>query len=263
MVVKIKKVFNQAKKENRLALISYFVYGYPDFKTSEKVIGILARETDVVEIGFPFSDPLADGTTIQAASEIALKNNPKVGDVLDFVSKLRKKGIATPLILMSYLNPVYCFGFEKFAFQAQAAGLNGVIFPDLPVEEAEDWLKVSKEQLETIFLASPLTDDDRLKEIDRLGSGFIYCVSVLGTTGAREGVSFLLEPFLKRIRDQVKLPIAVGFGFSQPSQIRLVKFLADGVIVGSALIDAFNAGESIEEKIASLEAKIKALKEAL
>lgn len=259
----IKKVFNRTRKENRLALISYFIYGYPSFKTSEKIISILAREADVVEIGFPFSDPLADGTTIQEASEVALRNNPKLDRLLFFISRLRKKGVTAPLILMSYLNPVYRFGFKKFALQARSAGLSGVIFPDLPVEEAEDWLKVSGKKLETIFLASPLTDNIRLEKIDRLGSGFIYCVSVLGTTGAREGVSLLLEPFLKRVRNQTKLPLAVGFGFSQPSQIRSVKSLVDGVIVGSALIDAFNMGRSNEERIASLEAKVKALKGAL
>lgn len=260
---RIEKAILKAKESGRLSLISYFVYGYPDLKSSEEIIRILADKTDIVEIGFPFSDPLADGTTIQEASEVALKNNPKIEDVLSFVYRLRKKKISTPFILMSYLNPIYRYGFEKFVRKARAAGLDGVIFPDLPVEEAEEWLEISKDSLETVFLVSPLTDDKRLKKIDKLGSGFIYCVSVLGTTGARSKVSCFLEPFLKRVRKQTKLPLAVGFGFSQPAQIISVKSMVDGVIVGSALIDAFNQGLTWEEKLSLLEDKIKILKRAL
>lgn len=260
---KIEETFSLARREGRLVFISYFVYGYPDLKSSKEVINLLARETDVVEIGFPFSDPLADGTTIQEASEIALKSKPGVGQFLEFVSELRNEGLTTPFVLMSYLNPVYRYGFQKFAEQARACGLNGVIFPDLPLEEAREWLRVSRKRLETIFLVSPLTEESRLKAISKAGSGFIYCVSVLGTTGARHGVAYFLESFLKRVRNHTELPLAVGFGFSHPFQIESVKPLADGVIVGSALIDAFNQGKNLEEKIDFLKAKVRSLKAAL
>ncbi len=260
---KIEEVFFSAKEEGRLVLISYFVYGYPHPETSREVIKLLARETDIVEIGFPFSDPLADGATIQEASEIALRNGPKIEEALKFVFELRKEGFTTPLVLMSYLNPVYRYGLKKFVDRARESGLNGVIFPDLPFEEAGEWLRISKKDPETIFLVSPLTENARLQAISEAGSGFLYCLSVLGTTGARKELASFLKPFLKRVKSQTQLPVAVGFGFSQPSQIKTVKSLVDGVIVGSALIDSFNKGRSQGEKLGLLKAKIKTLKTAL
>ncbi len=194
---------------------------------------------------------------------MALKNNPHLDSLLDFVASLRLKGCATPLVLMSYLNPVFHIGFKKFCARAILSGLNGVIFPDLPVEEAKFWLKTTSRQLDTVFLVSPLTTDERLEKINKVASGFIYCLSVLGTTGAREGLSPNLLPYLQRVKAKTRLPTAVGFGFSTASQVEKIKGYVDGVVIGSALIDAYDQGRNEKEAVSLLKKKISEVKKAL
>ncbi len=222
---------------NRKNLIPFLVSGYPDIDTTIDLIELLAAEgVSAIELGVPFSDPVADGPIIQQAAEKALANGITLKDIFTIADRVREKGIDVPLILFSYYNPLLAYGLEQVALDAKAAGFSGFIVPDLPFEENADLHAVLKQvNIALIPLVSP-TSEDRVAKIVEQAEGFVYCVSSLGTTGVRQSFAGNIESFLQQVRTFSPVPIAVGFGISSSEQVRQFKGNADGVIVGSALV---------------------------
>ncbi len=235
--------------KHRPIFMPYFPLGYPDLTTSVDVIEALARNgADVTEVGLSFSDPLADGPVIQNATQIALRNGITVAKSLAAVQTLRERGVAIPLVLMGYYNPILAFGLERFANEASEAGADGFIIPDLPMEEAEEFESLIGD-LPLIRMLAPTTPDDRMATIAGGARGFIYLVSVTGTTGVRQSVTKGLEELIARVRAHASVPVCVGFGIGTPAQAEAVGAAADGVIVGSACVRAI--GESPVPKSAA------------
>lgn len=234
---RITRKFADLKKAKRAALIPFVVAGDPSLSVTEKLILELEKSgADIIEIGVPFSDPIADGPTIQAAFDRALKKNISLENVFTLVKNVRRRS-QVPLILMLSVTLIHRYGIEKFAARARAVGIDGVIPPDLPPEEAKEITRLFRSQnLATIFLAAPTSTPARLRAIARASTGFIYLVSVTGITGVRKSVAKDLPEFIRRVRRVSKLPLAVGFGISTPEQAHDVAKLADGVVVGSALV---------------------------
>jgi len=233
---RIELIFKRLKKKGRAALIPFVVAGDPDLGTTEALVLKMAESgADIIELGFPFSDPLADGPIIQAASERALRNGTNLTKVFGLAEKL--KGVPTPLILMTYFNPVFKFGLRDFAKDCHDSGIDGVIIPDLPPEEAGPWIREARAfDLDTIFLVAPTSTPDRIKLISKWSRGFIYYVSVTGVTGVRGTLPHGLELAVTQIKGVTQKPVAVGFGISTPEQARNLSLFADGVIVGSAMV---------------------------
>jgi len=235
---RISETFHNLKLEGQKALIPYISCGDPSLEFTEKLVLKLAETgVDLIELGVPYSDPVADGPTIQKASQRALAGGISLEKIFGLAASVRSR-IQTPLILMTYYNPIYRYGVEQFVARALRAGIDGLIVPDFPPEEAgtlkemTDWAKI-----DLIFLASPTSTDQRLEKISALARGFIYCVSVTGVTGSRDNIASGLDVFLKRVRSHTDLPLAVGFGISSTETARQVARIADGVIVGSAIIE--------------------------
>ncbi len=240
------------------SLITYITAGDPNISATLEFLDILAKFSEVIELGIPFSDPMADGKTIEKSHYRALKAGTKVGDVFRVVEEFKDLH-RTPIVLMTYYNLVFARGLENFVENAKACGVDAMLIVDLPIEEANEYLNAcEKFEMKTVFLASPNTPNDRLKAIDEASSGFVYLVSLYGTTGARDKLSNLAFDLIKRAKDVCTKPLAVGFGVSKAEHIRaLIEAGADGVVVGSAivkLIEEFgeNAGEKIEEKCREL-----------
>ncbi len=234
---KIGEKFEELGKKGEKAFIAFITAGDPDLETTGAlVLELEKRGVDIIELGVPFSDPLADGPTIQAASERALKNKVSLKDILGLVKSLRRK-VGIPLILFTYYNPIHRYGLEKLTRDAARAGVDGVIVPDLPPEEGKG-LKAGagKVGLDTIFLVAPTSTSERIKLIAKNSTGFIYYVSLTGVTGTRDTLTETIKPALKKIRCFTKKPIAVGFGISRPHQVKEIVSFADGVIVGSAIV---------------------------
>ncbi len=229
-------VFKKLREKKQPALIPFIVAGDPDLETTEALVLKMAENgADIIELGIPFSDPLADGPTIQAGSRRALQNGFNLKDVFRLTE--RAKGIGVSLVFMTYFNPVLRYGLGDFSKDCQQNGVDGVIIPDLPPEEAGPWAQEAKSSgLETIFLLAPTSPPERIKLISRWSRGFIYYVSVTGVTGARENLPEELEPAIRRIKEETKMPVAVGFGISTPEQAKAISRFADGVIVGSAIV---------------------------
>ena len=244
---RINAVFTTAKQENRAAFMPYHAMGYPDRATTLDCIQTLADVgADLFEIGIPHSDPLADGPTVQTATYTAIMNGTTVKDCLAMVRELRATGVDTPFCAMTYYNPLFAYGIESFVEDAVAAGVDGLIVPDLPPEEAEDIIAACKEAgLATIFLLAPTSTEERIQLIARHSTGFIYLVSVTGTTGARTELPLDLKNFVERVRKHTDLPLAIGFGIGTKEQAAAVGKIADGVIVGSALVKAAGSAEGV------------------
>ncbi|HMS42947.1 MAG TPA: tryptophan synthase subunit alpha, partial [Pyrinomonadaceae bacterium] len=209
-----------------------------NLSVTKKIIVELAKQgASVIELGVPFSDPVADGVTIQTAAERALKHNISVKDILKIVAEVRAEGCETPIILFSYFNPILQFGLEKFAETAKDSGVDGVLITDLVPEEAEEFrAKLAEKDLALIMLAAPTSSDERLQKICAKASGFVYAVSRAGVTGAREKTSSSAESLVKRLRNYTDLPIAVGFGISNAEQVLETWKFADAAVVGSAIV---------------------------
>jgi tryptophan synthase alpha chain len=222
------------------AFMPYFTLGYPDLDTSlEIILACIEAGADLMELGIPFSDPLADGPTIQHSTQVAINNGTNLEACLQAVRELRSHGAKIPFMLMGYINPILAYGLEAFVKAAAEAGANGFIIADLPLEEAKELEILSKQQgLALSFLISPNTPKNRIKFISARSTGFTYLVSITGTTGAREYLPPHLKEFVSRVRTFSQTPLAVGFGISTVEQARDVGKIADGVIVGSALIKA-------------------------
>ena len=234
---RIADTFQRLRESNRTGIIAYVTVGFPDVgSTLELAPAIIEGGADMVELGVPFSDPLADGATIQRASQVALANGVTLGTCLDTCGALRRRFPLVPLILMGYYNPIFAYGLERYARDAQEAGADGVIVPDLPPEEAEALRRsCSARGQDVIFLLAPTSTDRRIQEVGRIASGFIYCVSLTGVTGARRDLPAELPEFIARVRRLSKTPLAVGFGVSTGEHVREIGRLAEAVIVGSAL----------------------------
>jgi len=232
--------FDRARSQGRVALIPFLTVGYPDVSaTPDLVSAVVAGGADIVELGVPFSDPLADGATIQKASAAALGQGVTLLTCLETAGAVRRRGVDAPLVLMGYYNPFLSYGLERFARDAARQGVDGVIVADLPPEEAEPFHRLCRAQgLDMVFLLAPTSTDERVAHVCRLASGFIYCVSLTGVTGARQEMSGAVADLVRRIRGHTALPLAIGFGVSTPEHVRAVAGLADGAIVGSALLDA-------------------------
>jgi tryptophan synthase alpha chain len=228
----------------RTALMPYVTMGYPQRESAlELVPALVEAGADLIELGAPFSDPLADGATIQAASQQALANGMTLELCLEQAANLRTGGVTNPLVLMGYYNPIFQMGPGRFAERAAAAGVDGIIVPDLPPEESDALQTALRgHDIDLVFLLAPTRDSERIQLVAGRTSGFLYLVSLTGVTGARHQLSPGIESFVTRVRQVTDLPLAVGFGISTPDQAARVAQMADGVIVGSALVRAIGAG---------------------
>ncbi|HBR13930.1 MAG TPA: tryptophan synthase subunit alpha [Candidatus Omnitrophica bacterium] len=236
---RIDKKFKELKERKKKAFIAFITAGDPNLKVTEQlVLAFEASGVDIVELGVPFSDPLADGPVIQASSQRALKQEVNLRKILDCVKRIRGKS-QIPLALMTYYNPVFHYGEDQFVADAREAGVDGVIIPDLPPEESKNLIKGAKAQdLSTVFFISPTTTPERMKRVVNLSTGFIYYVSLTGVTGARNQLSPSITRQVEAARKLTDKPICVGFGVSSAEQVSSVSKSADGVIVGSAIINA-------------------------
>jgi tryptophan synthase alpha chain len=237
---RIEKRFADLKSEGRAALVTFVMSGDPDYETSMAIIKALPKAgADVIELGMPFTDPMADGPSIQAAGVRALQAGQTLKKTLAMVRDFRKDDSATPIVLMGYYNPIYIYGVDKFLVDAKEAGVDGLIVVDLPPEEDEELcLPALKAGLNFIRLATPTTDDKRLPAVLNNTSGFVYYVSITGITGSAAPDATKVSAAVQRIKKHTKLPVAVGFGVKNAESARAIAAGADGVVVGSALIDA-------------------------
>jgi tryptophan synthase alpha chain len=241
---RIEALFNRARAEQRAVFMPYHAMGYPDRAQTLEIIRTLGETgAELFEIGIPHSDPLADGPTIQTATYTALTQGTTVADCLAMVRELRAAGMTQPFCAMTYYNPLFAYGMEAFVADARTAGIDGLIVPDLPPEEAEELEAACRRAgLATIYLLAPTSTDARIRFVAAHSTGFIYLVSVTGITGARTDLPPDLADFVARVRKVTTLPLAVGFGIGTGEQASAVARLADGVIVGSALVKAADMG---------------------
>ena len=238
---RIAATFARLARERRIALIPYLTAGYPSLQVTGELVRTVAEHgADLIELGVPFSDPLADGATIQRASHAALENGVSLADCLALAAEIRAQEVAkhVPLLFMSYYNPLHKYGIERCASDCAAAGVDGLIVPDLPPEEAGT-LKAACERnsVDLVFLVAPTSTDERIRRVAAMASGFIYCVSLTGVTGARSDLGGGAADLVARVRRHTSLPLVVGFGISRPAHVAEVASIADGAVVGSALIN--------------------------
>jgi len=267
---RISKRFAELRASRELGIVAYIVAGDPSLEASLKYVLALAEGgADFIELGVPFSDPLADGPTIQRASERALKSGTTLAGVIDLVRRIRKStppASEVPLILFSYYNPILQMGLEKFASSAAAAGADGVLATDLTPEESDDYRRIlAAQHLDTIFLGAPTSTDDRLAKIAACSSGFLYLISRTGVTGAKDALPDDLPALVRRSRAVTELPIAVGFGISLPGHVSVLGGLADAAAIGSALvseIESATKSAAASDALTALGNRVQAFKEA-
>jgi tryptophan synthase alpha chain len=242
---RISAVFEELRLAGRTALMPYVTMGYPRRDSALDLVPALEKGgADLVELGVPFSDPLADGTTLQSAGYTALAGGMTLALCLEQAAELRARGIDIPFVLMGYYNPVFQMGLETFAKCAAEAGIDGLIIPDLPPEESDDLAAaLAPRQIDLVFLVPPTAGQERVGYVSERSSGFLYLVSLTGVTGARERLSADLESFVASVRLATDLPLAIGFGIGTPEQAASVACFGDGVIVGSALVKAIGEAE--------------------
>jgi tryptophan synthase alpha chain len=255
--------FQQLARSGELGLVAYLTAGDPTLEASESIVLAAAEAgADIIELGVPFSDPLADGPTIQRASERALRSGTNLAGILGLVQKLRAK-TDVPLVLFSYFNPILQMGIEPFASAAARAGADGVLATDLTPEEASEYRATLRAAgLDTIFLAAPTSTDARLERIAESSSGFLYLISRMGVTGAKEALPEDLPALVRRTRARTRLPIAVGFGISLPTHVTALGGLADAAVVGSALVAEVERAGSAAAAAQAVGERVRALKEA-
>ena len=243
--------FAALKAEGRAAFVTYIMAGDPDYATGLEILkGLPAAGADVIEVGFPFSDPMAEGPPIQRAALRALDNGMTLSKTLAMIAEFRQGDQTTPIILMGYANPLINRGFETFARDAGQAGVDGLIVVDIPPEEADPLADaLDAEQLSLLLLSTPTSDDARLKVILRRTSGFAYYVSVAGVTGVKEADADVVAPLVERVRAASGLPVAVGFGIKTPERAAAIARVADGVVVGSALVEEIATGLAMNEPV--------------
>jgi tryptophan synthase alpha chain len=259
---RIERVFEELRRQGRTALMPYLTMGYPARDSALDLVPAVAEAgADLIELGVPFSDPLADGATIQASSQRALGNGMTLALCLDQAAALRARDVCLPFVLMGYYNPILQLGIERFARRASAAGIDGAIVPDLPPEEAGALrAALCRHGIDLIFLLAPTADDERVRQVATRASGYLYLVSLVGVTGARDQLPPELESFVARVRAISDLPLAVGFGIGSPAQAARVARVADGAIVGSALIRAIG---SADDPVTAARAFVASLREGM
>jgi len=237
-MTRLETTFARLREAHAPGLVTYITAGDPDLERTGGILRALDRGgADVLEVGVPFSDPLADGPVIQRATERALAAGTTLSGVLDLLRSIREE-IAAPVVIFSYANPIFRLGPEQFADRARDAGVDGVLVLDLPIEEADEFrTMLASRGIDTILLLSPTTTDDRMRRAAALGSGFLYAISRLGVTGARDALAAGARDMVERIRNVSDLPVALGFGISKPAHVREVGQWADAAVVGSALVD--------------------------
>jgi tryptophan synthase alpha chain len=260
---RISKRFAELRASGELGIVAYITAGDPSLDATLKFVLALAEVgADIIELGIPFSDPLADGPTIQRASERALKSGTTLAGVLHLVRRIRQSS-EVPLLLFGYYNPILQMGLEKFAAAASSAGADGVLVTDLTPEESSDYRRaLAAHHLDTVFLGAPTSTDDRLEKIAACSSGFLYLISRTGVTGEKDELPVDLPALLRRARNVTQLPIAVGFGISQPGHVSLLGGLADAAVIGSALVSEIEKAKSVEAAAAALGERIRAFKAA-
>ena len=260
---RIARRFADLRRTGEMGLVAYLTAGDPSLDATEQFVLALANAgTDVIELGVPFSDPVADGPVIQRASERALRSGTTLSSVLSLVKSLRAK-MGVPLVVFSYFNPVLQMGLERFGDAAKAAGADGVLITDLTPEEASDYrAAMSSRGLDTIFLAAPTSTDERLALIAKSTTGFLYVISRTGVTGAKEHLAEELPALARRVRRFTDLPVAIGFGISLPGHVSLLGGLADAAVVGSALVEEIERAGNVEAAAAALAARVRSLKGA-
>jgi len=235
--MRIKSKFNELNEKKKAALITYITAGDPSLKdTKDIVLKLESSGADIIELGIPFSDPMADGPTIQFASERGISSGATLKKILMLVKQIRKQ-TEIPIILFGYYNPFFIYGLDKFASDAKKVGVDGVLVVDLPPEESSEFKNcLDKENLDLVFLLAPTSTTERIKLVSKNSSGFIYLVSVTGVTGERPNMNYSLQPLISEIRKYSNLPIGIGFGVSSSEQAEKISSFADAVIVGSALV---------------------------
>jgi tryptophan synthase alpha subunit len=245
MSQRLKDTFANGRAEGRTLFMPYVTGGYPEqTDTVPLLLALEAGGADVIELGVPFTDPVADGATVQHANEVAVANGTTFRDCLRFVREAREQGLAAPVLLMGYLNPVMAYGIERAVADTAASGADGYIMVDMPPEEAGEFIAVCKEHdLSFVPLIAPTTGDDRIDSVAAAGDAFLYCVSVTGTTGQRDQLPAGLGEFIARVRAHSALPLAIGFGISRREHVQAVGRMADAAIVGSAIIAAIDAAD--------------------
>jgi len=259
---RIKEKFEELEKRNEKALISYIMLGFPNEKATMSTIrGLVKGGVDIIELGFPFSDPLADGPVIQNASTISLEKGTNISKFFNIVKKIRKE-TDIPLVLMTYTNILHHMGYQKFIKNAKKVGIDGFILPDMSIEESKDYLKAAKNNSDTIFLISPNTSKTRIEKIAKASTGFLYLVAVFGTTGVKTGIKNYTLKAIKNVKKQTKskIPIGIGFGVSTPEDVKkYIKAGADAVIVGSAYLKLIERTkqQNLESKITSFTKSLK------
>jgi tryptophan synthase alpha chain len=260
---RISQRFAELRESGELGIIAYITAGDPSLDATHKFVLALAEAgADVIELGIPFSDPLADGPTIQRASERALKAGTTLAGVLELVGRIRQSS-QVPLVLFGYYNPFFQMGEEKFAAAASSAGADGVLVTDLTPEESVDYRRIlAAHHLDTVFLGAPTSTDERLSTIAAVTSGFLYLISRTGVTGAKDSLPDDLPALLRRARAITTLPIAVGFGISLPGHVSVLGGLADAAVIGSALVSEIENAKSVDAAATALAARIRSLKEA-
>lgn len=260
---RIKRRFEELRRNGQMGLVAFLTAGDPSLEATESLVVALAEAgADVVELGVPFSDPVADGPAIQRSSERALRRGTTLEGVLGRVAAIRRRSDVA-LVLFTYYNPVLQMGLERFAKSAAEAGVDGVLVTDLTPEEAGEYRRVMAAQgLDTIFLAAPTSTDERLARIAESSSGFLYVISRTGVTGAKESLPEDLPALVRRVRKVTALPVAVGFGISLPGQVSVLGGLADAVVVGSALVEEIERAATPEAAQAAVAARVRTLKQA-
>ncbi|MGH9737759.1 MAG: tryptophan synthase subunit alpha [Candidatus Acidiferrales bacterium] len=260
---RVARRFSELSGRGELGLVAYVTAGDPSLDATEQIVLAAAESgADVIELGIPFSDPVADGPTIQRASDRALRAGTTLASVIDLVRRLRAR-TQVPLILFSYFNPILRMGLEEFADAAASAGVDGVLATDLTPEEADDYRAVTRaHNLDTVFLAAPTSTDERLAKIAACSSGFLYLISRTGVTGTRNTLPEDLPALARRVRHFTKLPLAVGFGISQPEHVSVLGGIADAAVVGSAIVAEIEQSVSTKEAAANVARLVRSLKDA-
>ncbi len=248
-MTRIDAKFAALQAEGKKAFVAYIMAGDPDYDTSLEVVkGLPGAGVDIIELGLPFTDPMADGPTIQAAGQRALEAGMTLQKTLDLATEFRQTDDTTPIVMMGYYNPIYNRGVDKFLVDAKAAGIDGLIVVDLPPEEDEELcIPAQKAGLNFIRLATPTTDDKRLPKVLQNTSGFVYYVSITGITGAAEAQATDVAPEVARIKAKTDLPVIVGFGINSPEKSQAIAGVADGAVVGSAIVSQIAAGKPVRE----------------
>ncbi|MHB8997361.1 MAG: tryptophan synthase subunit alpha [Armatimonadota bacterium] len=261
MTSRIQEAFARAKAEDRGALMPYLTAGDPSLEKTVEILQALQRSgADLIELGIPYSDPLADGPVIQSSAQRALAAGTKVAGIVQMVRRYREGGGTLPIVLMTCYNPIISYGPERFAADFAAAGADGVLITDLPPTESEEWGKIAADSgLATVFLVSPTTPPQRIHLATERTTGFVYAVSRAGVTGARADLPADLATLISNIRANTSLPVAVGFGVSTADQVRTICRLADGAIVGSALVKIIGQHAESEELLPQVEEFVRAL----